>query len=84
MKLTEKEALVLVAKDFRENAYAVRKKDRYAPHITEEQKDRFLKESLERADEIERGENLSFTVWQKVNYKLTGKCVGFLPPPPTT
>jgi hypothetical protein len=74
-----KEACSKVAKDWRELCRAIRIEDEYAAHVTEAQKDKDLSEGLALADEIERGEINSFTIWQRVNLELTGECVAFLP-----
>ena len=70
-----KQALADVANDWRALAYAIREKDLYASHVTTEQKEQALKKDLQLADEVERGEINSFTMWQRVNEKLTGECV---------
>lgn len=71
-------ALKKVAEDWRKNAMEIRK-GQYAFHITESEKDEILKNSLEFADLIERGEANSFTIWQRVNFELTGETIAFLP-----
>ena len=71
-------ALKQVANDWRDIARAIRSKDLYASHVTEETKDARLAEALDRADKIEAGNVGSFTIWQRVNTVLTGECVGFL------
>lgn len=68
-----------VADDWKQNAYAVREDDDYAQHITEQQKDFFLFQSLQLAEEIRWGNESSFTVWQRINTELTGECIAFLP-----
>lgn len=67
-------ALREVADDWRHLAHAIRSADEYAPHVTEAQKDGVLHDALQCADEIERGAVRSFTIWQRVNTKLTGVC----------
>jgi hypothetical protein len=67
-------ALREVADDWRRLAYAIRSADEYDPDVTEAQKDGVLHDALQRADEIERGVVRSFTIWQRVNTKLTGVC----------
>lgn len=69
-----------VADDWRNLAHAIRKEDRYASHVTEARKEQALQDMLENAARIEAGEIESFTIWQRINTKLTGECVGFLPP----
>lgn len=70
-----------IAEDVREVAYAIRKEDLYASHVTEDEKDVYLKQKLSFADKIEKGhaEIYSFWLWQKINTILTGACIGFLP-----
>lgn len=72
-----KEAINQYADDCIENAHGIRLEDHYAPHITEEQKDQYLKESLDRAEMIKRGyiDLNNFGVWQRVNKILTGQCI---------
>jgi hypothetical protein len=75
-----KEALAKVANEYRETAHIMRTSNYYADHITESDKERFLVELLKKADEIEKGlHNRNFTIWQKVDYMLTGESVPFLP-----
>lgn len=68
-------ALNAVADDWQQLAYDIRKEDRYASHVSEEKKDALLQEALHRAQEIRKGVIGSFTIWQRVNTKLTGDCV---------
>ena len=71
------DAIQNVKRDMIANAQAIRKEDAYASHVTEEQKEQNLIKSITYADNIHNNlHNLS--VWQKVNYKLTGECVGLL------
>lgn len=68
-----------VAQDWREIAHGIRKEDLYALHVTEEHKAACLQRALAQADKIAAGEIKSFAIWQRVNKKLTGECVGLLP-----
>lgn len=69
-----------VADDWVQNARAIRSEDHYAPHVSEETKDDRLAESIAFAEEIRRGNmDGNFTAWQRINAKLTGECVAFLP-----
>jgi hypothetical protein len=62
------------------NAREIRETDPYAPHVTEEQKDQLLADSLANAEKIRRGElDNNFTIWQRINLALTGECVALLP-----
>lgn len=70
-----------VADFLRDNARSMRAETngKYASHVTEADKDRYLAEKLEYADRVERGETLhNFSTWQRVNTALTGECVGLL------
>lgn len=73
-----------VAADWRALAYAIRKDDNYASHVTEETKEQELQRMLTQADDIETGKVTNFTIAQRVHYKMTGECVPFLPNPQTT
>lgn len=73
------DAINNVANDWANLAYAIRKKDAYAPHVTEQQKDNQLIKMLVIAEEIRQGNINSFTIWQRVNNYLTGECVALLP-----
>lgn len=68
-----------VADWFADNARHVRAEDPYAAHVTTEQKDARLAETLAWSDAIRAGEAYGFTVWQRINAELTGECVAFLP-----
>ncbi len=67
-----------VADDWRTLHKTIRKEDRYAAHVREQEKDEILQRNLKRADEIERGDLKTFTIWQRVNTVLTGECVALL------
>ena len=71
-------ALKKVAADVRESARIART-EKYASHITEDQKDEFMQKELDLADEIEAGTARGFWLWQRVNTIVTGECVAFLP-----
>lgn len=73
-------AVKAVADDWRQLAKDIRKEDAYASHVTESQKDDILRESLHQADLLENFQlDLHlFYIWQDINYKLTGECVGLL------
>lgn len=71
-------ALNKVADDWERAAYEIRKEDAYAEHVTEDEKDQYLQEMINQAEEIRNGKVKSFTIWQRVNYELTGECVAFL------
>ena len=68
-----------VADDWANLAYAIRKENAYAPHVTEKQKEDKLNRMLASAEEIRHGKIDSFTIWQRVNNYLTGECVALLP-----
>lgn len=68
-----------VANDWENIAYDIRKQDNYASHVTEKEKDEYLSQGLKLAEKIRQGEELSFTILQRINLKVTGKCVALLP-----
>jgi hypothetical protein len=68
-----------VADFFESNARKIREEDPYAAHVTEETKDELLNKRLASVQRIREGEVRSFTVWQRINTELTGKCVAMLP-----
>lgn len=72
-------ALDAVADDWAELGRAIRTEDRYADHVSEETKEKALCDMLLRAEAIRLGDLGSFTIWQRVNTKLTGECVALLP-----
>ena len=73
------EALSAVADDWAALGYAIRREDAYASHVSEATKVNDLERFLSEADRIRQGEVNSFTIWQRVNEKLTGECVALLP-----
>jgi hypothetical protein len=72
------DAINNVANDWANLAYAIRKENAYAPHVTEKQKEDALNKMLTSAEEIRQGNINSFTIWQRVNNYLTGECVALL------
>lgn len=76
---TLEQAFISVANDWQAIGYAIRKEDAYAPHVTEERKQEALDDMLLQADKIRQGNITSFTIWQRINEKLTGECVALLP-----
>ncbi len=71
-------ALNKVADDWAALCHAIREKDAYASHVTEEMKDRDLDDGLAFAESIRKGETTGFTTWQRINAELTGECVALL------
>lgn len=67
-----------VANDWEKLAYDIRREDSYASHVTEQEKDENLKKDLKLAENIRQGKELSFTIWQRINLKVTGESVAFL------
>ena len=66
------------------NAYAIRKEDTYADHISETQKDEFLERDLNYYEQIRKlahSDNLGYKVWflQKLDFILTGESIAILP-----
>jgi hypothetical protein len=52
----------------------------FASHITDKDKQDYADKELKLAEEIENGlHDNNFTVWQRMNYFLTGDCVALLP-----
>ena len=75
-----KHYLAIVANDLRANANAIHVEDNYASHITKEQKEQYLKQRLEYANEVENGKYTNiFTIWQKLDYIIEGSSVALLP-----
>lgn len=72
------EALDAVADDWAELAHAIRREDRYASHVTEKVKDDERDQMLLRAEEIRLGHIGSATIAQRLNTKLTGRCVALM------
>lgn len=71
-------ALAAVADDLIESAYKIRRENKYADHVTDEKKEANLQAMLDRAFRIRSGqEHMGLWLWQRVNMKLTGECVGF-------
>ncbi len=68
-----------VADWYADNARAIRREDLYASHVTEARKEESLARGLEFAEEVRRGEACGFSVWQRINTKLTGECIALLP-----
>jgi hypothetical protein len=76
-----KDALAKVAQDMRDLAHGIRTDDPYAVHVTEDTKDENLRQSLDLADQVEKGEVNGFWLWQKLNMIFTNECVAMLPKP---
>lgn len=74
------DALNAVADWYKDNAFAIYRKDEYASHVTEECKEENLYQQLQQAKRIRTGnEHCGFWLWQRINTELTGNCIGFLP-----
>ena len=67
-------AIESVKKDLINLAYAIKKENCYASHVTEKQKIDILNNSLKSANNIYNKLH-NFTIWQRINQKLTGECV---------
>ena len=73
------DAINAVADDWAILSHAIRREDAYASHVPDAKKESILQEELAYAEEIRAGEHLNnFTIWQRVNEKLTGECIAFL------
>ena len=52
----------------------------FASHVTDTDKQDYVARNIKLANEIEQGlHDNNFTVWQRMNYFLTGECVALLP-----
>lgn len=70
----------VVADNAIKSAHEIRKGD-YASHVTEDKKEEILQEDLKQAELIRSGKlDHNFTIWQRMQYVLTGECIPFLPP----
>lgn len=75
-----REALLKTAEFYAKNAQGIFDEDFYADHVTQEEKERFLKDGLKYAEEVKNGNHLTcFSVAQKFHYILTGESVALLP-----
>ncbi len=69
-----------VALWYEENARACLTSDDYPPHVTQQTKEDLARQRYEWAESVRKRDNLTnFSVWQRVNARLTGECVAFLP-----
>ncbi len=73
------DVLSLVADDWADLAVKIKEENHYAPHVTEKEKEQYMLDMLNEAEAIKNGKVENFTIWQRVNEKLTGECVAFLP-----
>ncbi len=75
-----KDALLVIGTESEVSAELIYKTTNYASHITEEKKLAIYEENLTRAEEIKTGRaEMTFWLWQRLNFHLTGECVSFLP-----
>ena len=78
--MTTKDARLIVAAQWRENARKIREADEYADHVTEAQKAANLERALAFADEIESGiHDGNFTIAQRIHFAKTGESPALLP-----
>lgn len=64
----------------RESAFAIRKEDEYASHVTDQKKEEYFRNALLVADEIRQGtHDGAFWCRQRMHEFLTGECVALLP-----
>ncbi len=69
----------IVANNAIKSAHVIRKGD-YASHVTEDRKESILQENLKQAELIRSGKlDHNFTIWQRMQYVLTGESIPFLP-----
>lgn len=73
------QACKAVGRDWEDLAHRIYEEDEYASHVTQMQKEHNLNKMIYAAKEISKGQISSFTIWQRVNEKLTGDCVALLP-----
>ena len=68
------------SKNLKEGARKIRSGEKkMASHVTKEEKLKIAKRKEDYANEIIAGRHdVNFTVWQRMNYYLTGECPGFL------
>lgn len=61
------------------NVQSIRKKDPYASHVTESEKDELLRKGLEFSKQIREGkQDRCFTVAQRIHFVLTGESPALL------
>ena len=72
------DAIKKVGRDWNRLAKNMYKENAYASHVTEETKINNLKKMVADSIEIRQGEIKNFTIWQRINTELTGKCVPLL------
>ena len=74
-------AINSVCNDMIESAHKCFKEDTYASHVTLERKEKLRDDAIAQAERIRNGEEklTSFWLWQRINEKLTGECIAFLP-----
>jgi hypothetical protein len=67
-----------VAEDWRALAWAIYREDAYASHVSAAEKIDIRDKALIFADRVEAGNNMSFTIAQRINEKMTGESVAFI------
>ena len=73
-------ALQTVSADMVKLAEAIYKEDAYASHVTAATKKSILGKALVYASDVGKGLHTNnFTIWQRVDYLITGKSIALLP-----
>ena len=72
------EALSTVADDWAQLAHDIWNENPYATHVPQSVKDQNRDNMLEQAEHIRQGFITNLTISQRLNTKLTGKCVPLL------
>lgn len=74
-----KEACEIEAQWIEANAKSVYESDNYASHVTEQEKLDALHRRYDLAQSVREMKGLNnFTIWQRINTRLTGECIALL------
>lgn len=70
------EAREQVVKDLEESLLREKEEDLFATHVTTEMKVEYFDRHSKFIDEVRLGlHDSNFTIWQRMNYYIAGKCV---------
>ncbi len=70
------QARQLVVNDYINNMNKEKEEDLFAPHVTEDMKKEYFDKRASLIENIRLGNlDTNFTVWQRMNTYMTGKCV---------
>jgi len=76
---TLNQTLAIIADQLIQSAHAIHQENKYASHITNEQKLHFLNERINLANEVKLGKhNHAFWLNQRITHLLTGEEIAFL------